>query len=65
MEKRKEQSRLAKGRSTGYDLSSCDLEFLEGLLKASPGPELREAIHAEIQRRSTLPPDLRWRRSPT
>lgn len=65
MEKRREQPRLAKGWSTGYDLSACDLEFLEGLLEASPGPELKEAIHAEIQRRRTLPPDLRWRRSPT
>ena len=41
-----------RGQSgTEYDLSACDLAFLEALLHASPSPEMKEAIHEEIQKR--------------
>jgi len=42
----------------GYDLSACDLAFLEALLHASPSPEMREAIHGEIEKRRWLHPGL-------
>ena len=41
-----------------YDLGACDLAFLEALLHASPSPEMREAIHGEIEKRRWLHPGL-------
>jgi hypothetical protein len=43
---------------TEYDLSACDLAFLEALLDASPSPEMREAIEEEIQMRRRPHPVL-------
>ena len=46
-----------RGQSgTEYDLSACDLAFLEALLHASPSPEMKEAIHGEIQKRRSPHP---------
>jgi hypothetical protein len=41
---------------TEYDLSECDLALLEALLHASPSPEMKEAIHGEIQKRRSFHP---------
>jgi len=41
-----------------YDLSACDLAFLESLLHASPSPEMKEAIYGEIHKRRSFHPGL-------
>jgi hypothetical protein len=51
-QKSQKEKASRRGQSaTEYDLSACDLAFLEALLHASPSPEMREAIHGEIQKR--------------
>ena len=58
-QKSQKEKASRRGQSgTEYDLSACDLAFLEALLDASPSPEMREAIEEEIQMRSRPHPGL-------
>ena len=62
----KSQKENARQQGRGrieYDLSQCDLEFLQALLHASPSPEMREDIHGELQKREWPPPGFRPQRS--
>ncbi len=54
----KEKASQLGQSDTEYDLSACDLAFLEALLHASPSPEMKEAIHGEIQKRRSFHPGL-------
>ncbi len=54
----KEKASRREQSGTEYDLSACDLAFLETLLDASPSPEMKEAIHGEIQKRRSPHPGL-------
>jgi len=55
-QKSQKQKASQRGQSgTEYDLSACDLAFLEALLHASPSPEMREAIYGEIQKKRKSP----------
>ena len=58
-QKSQKQKASRRGQSgIEYDLGACDLAFLEALLHASPSPEMREAIHGEIQKRTWPHPGL-------
>jgi hypothetical protein len=58
-QKSQKQKASQRGQSgTEYDLSACDLAFLEALLHASPSPEMKEAIYGEIQKRRSFHPGL-------
>ncbi len=58
-QKSQKEKASPRGQSgTEYDLSACDLAFLEALLHASPSPEMKKVIHGEIQKRRWLDPGL-------
>ena len=58
-QKSQKEKASQRGQSgTEYDLSACDLAFLEALLHASPSPEMKEAIYGEIQKRRSFHPGL-------
>jgi len=54
----KEKASRREQSGTEYDLSACDLAFLEALLHASPSPEMKEAIYGEIHKRRSFHPGL-------
>ena len=58
-QKSQKEKASQRGHSgTEYDLSECDLAFLEALLHASPSPEMKDAIYEEIQKRRSFHPGL-------
>ena len=60
MKQKSQREKASRRGQSGieYDLGACDLAFLEALLHASPSPEMREAIHGEIEKRRWLHPGL-------
>ena len=60
MDQKTQKEKVSRREQSGieYDLSACDLAFLEALLHASPSPEMKEAIYGEIQKRSLFHPGL-------
>jgi|GEM_PF-2089995 len=60
MDQKTQKEKVSRREQSGieYDLSACDLAFLEALLHASPSPEMKEAIYGEIQKRRSFHPGL-------